>query len=145
MLECVYASREPVGILSWHPDRLVRNSVDGGQVIYLIDIEKVGVLKLPTFWFGRIHKGCLSCRLLGSRNITRTIFRKSIGCGIRQKLRCGEYYNKAQWGCVNNPKARNIELHPLQSKTIRRAFEEYACGGTLSQALRAADAVRNSE
>jgi len=26
-----------VGILSWHPDRLARNSVDGGKIIYLVD------------------------------------------------------------------------------------------------------------
>ena len=28
---------EAVGILAWHPDRLARNSVDGGQIIYLVD------------------------------------------------------------------------------------------------------------
>ena len=26
---------EASGILSWHPDRLARNSVDGGKIIYL--------------------------------------------------------------------------------------------------------------
>ena len=25
------------GILSWHPDRLARNSIDGGQIVYLLD------------------------------------------------------------------------------------------------------------
>ena len=25
------------GILAWHPDRLARNSVDGGKIIYLLD------------------------------------------------------------------------------------------------------------
>jgi hypothetical protein len=30
MMEKIYASGEPVGILAWHPDRLARNSVDGG-------------------------------------------------------------------------------------------------------------------
>src|SRR4030065_2688674 len=25
------------GILSWHPDRLARNAVDGGKIIHLID------------------------------------------------------------------------------------------------------------
>src|SRR3990172_8009782 len=25
------------GIVAWHPDRLARNSVDGGKVIYLLD------------------------------------------------------------------------------------------------------------
>ena len=29
------------GILSWHPDRLARNSVDGGRIIYLIDTSKI--------------------------------------------------------------------------------------------------------
>ena len=27
---------EASGILAWHPDRLARNSVDGGKVIYLV-------------------------------------------------------------------------------------------------------------
>ena len=35
MIQKIYGSKEPVGILAWHPDRLARNSVDGGQVIYL--------------------------------------------------------------------------------------------------------------
>jgi len=28
----------PIGILAWVPDRLPRNSVDGGRLIYLLDI-----------------------------------------------------------------------------------------------------------
>ena len=32
---------EATGIICWHPDRLARNSVDGGQVIYLIDTGKI--------------------------------------------------------------------------------------------------------
>src|SRR3989338_8300929 len=28
-------------ILAWHPDRLARNSVDGGRVIYLVDEKKL--------------------------------------------------------------------------------------------------------
>ena len=34
MIQKIYESKEQVGILAWHPDRLARNSVDGGQVIY---------------------------------------------------------------------------------------------------------------
>jgi len=41
MLEKIYASKEPIGIIAWHPDRLARNSVDGGQIIYLIDKQKI--------------------------------------------------------------------------------------------------------
>jgi len=41
MIEKIHKSKDPVGLLSWHPDRLARNSVDGGQIIYLIDIGKI--------------------------------------------------------------------------------------------------------
>src|SRR3990167_5469871 len=35
------------GILSWNPDRLARNSIDGGQIIYLLDTGKIKDLKFP--------------------------------------------------------------------------------------------------
>src|SRR6266702_7663351 len=37
------------GILAWHPDRLARNSVDGGRIVYLVDIRKIIDLRFPTF------------------------------------------------------------------------------------------------
>ena len=42
---------EAEGILAWHPDRLARNSVDGGKIIFLVDSGKIKSLKSPTFWF----------------------------------------------------------------------------------------------
>src|SRR5262245_27769334 len=50
MLERIEAG-EASGILSWHPDRLARNSIDGGRVVYLIDTGKIKMLKFPTFRF----------------------------------------------------------------------------------------------
>lgn len=44
-------------ILAWHPDRLARNSVDGGQIIYLLDSNKLASLKFPTFWFENTSQG----------------------------------------------------------------------------------------
>ncbi|MDO8572059.1 MAG: recombinase family protein, partial [bacterium] len=48
---------EASGILAWHPDRLARNSVDGGKIIYLVDTEKIVGLKFPTFWFDPTPQG----------------------------------------------------------------------------------------
>ena len=62
MIEKIYASPEPTGIIFWHPDRLAGNSMDGGQIIYLIDIKKITSLKFPTFWFEPNHKDCLFCK-----------------------------------------------------------------------------------
>lgn len=39
------------GILAWHPDRLARNSVDGGQIIYLLDQTLLNYLQFPVFQF----------------------------------------------------------------------------------------------
>jgi DNA invertase Pin-like site-specific DNA recombinase len=33
---------EAQGILAWHPDRLARNSVDGGKIIFLLDTGRLG-------------------------------------------------------------------------------------------------------
>src|SRR3989344_1751679 len=41
---------EASGILAWHPDRLARNSVDGGKIIYLVDTGTIKDLKFSTFW-----------------------------------------------------------------------------------------------
>ena len=41
--------REVIGIVCWHPDRLARNSVDGGRIIYLLDQGILQYLKIPTF------------------------------------------------------------------------------------------------
>ena len=45
------------GIICWHPDRLARNSVDGGKIIYLIDTGKISALKFNTFWFEPTPQG----------------------------------------------------------------------------------------
>ncbi|MBI5413376.1 recombinase family protein [Candidatus Peregrinibacteria bacterium] len=48
---------EAQGIIAWHPDRLARNPIDGGKIIYLIDAGKVRSLKFPTFWFESTPQG----------------------------------------------------------------------------------------
>ena len=48
---------EAAGIISWHPDRLARNSVDGGKIIYLLDTGKLLDLKFPSFWFENTPQG----------------------------------------------------------------------------------------
>jgi DNA invertase Pin-like site-specific DNA recombinase len=46
-------------ILAWHPDRLARNSVDGGTIMYYIDTGVLTDLKFATFWFEPTPQGML--------------------------------------------------------------------------------------
>jgi len=48
---------EAQGILAWHHDRLARNSIYGGKIIYLVNTGKIEDLKFPTFWFDSTPQG----------------------------------------------------------------------------------------
>ena len=122
-------SMEGVGILSWHPDRLARNSVDGGQIIYAVDQKKIVSLRFPTFWFEPTPQGLFMLQVAFgqskyySDNLTQNVKR-----GMRAKLRRGEWLTRAPFGYVNNREKKVIEPHPVHSKIIVRAYKEYAKG-----------------
>jgi len=130
MIEKIHASKEPVSILAWHPDRLARNSIDGGQIIYLIDIKKICGLKFSTFWFEPTPQGLFMLQVaFGQSKYYSDNLSENIKRGIRQKIRRGEYYGgKAPAGYTNNPKIRNIEPDPLRVKVIQKFFTEFSQG-----------------
>jgi site-specific DNA recombinase len=130
MIEKIYASKEPVGIIAWHPDRLARNSVDGGQIIYLIDQLKITALKFPTFWFEPTPQGLFMLQVaFGQSKYYSDNLAQNIKRGIRQKLRRGEYFGSAPLGYLHNAKTRNIEPDPMKGRLVKKAFSEYAKGG----------------
>jgi len=129
MLEKIYSSNEPIGIIAWHPDRLARNSVDGGQIIYLIDMKKVASLKFPTFWFEPTPQGLFMLQVaFGQSKYFSDNLSQNIKRGLRQKLRRGEYFSTAPFGYVYNRKIRNIEPDSVKAKIVKKAFEEFATG-----------------
>ncbi len=118
-----------VGILAWHPDRLARNSVDGGRIIYAVDTTKIVSLRFPTFWFEPTPQGKFMLQVaFGQSKYYSDNLVENITRGIRQKVRRGEWLVRAPFGYMNNPKTRNIEPHPTKSRIVVKAFEEYAKG-----------------
>ena len=137
MMAKVYASKEPVGIIAWHPDRLARNSVDGGQIIYSIDTKKVVALRFPTFWFEPTPQGLFMLQVaFGQSKYYSDNLSENVKRGIRQKLRRGEWPGKAPLGYVNNLKSHDIEPDPMKAKIIAKAFVEYATGKHSLESLR---------
>ena len=61
---------EAAGILAWHPDRLARNSVDGGRIIYLLDCGRITAFNFLNSGLSPRHKenSCFQS-LLGNLNI----------------------------------------------------------------------------
>ena len=129
MLSVIETSKKPLGILAWHPDRLARNSMDGGKIIYLVDTGAITSLRFPQFWFEPTPQGKFMLQVaFGQSKYFSDNLVENVKRGIRQKLRRGEWLTLAPLGYVNNYKTKNIEPHPVYSQVIRKAFEEYAKG-----------------
>ena len=117
------------GILSWHPDRLARNSVDGGRIIYSLDTGKIKDLKFPTFWFDNTPQGKFMLNIAFSQskyyidNLAENIRR-----GHRQKLRKGIWPGFAPLGYLNNHRTKDIDIDSEKAPLIKKAFELYSTG-----------------
>ena len=117
------------GILAWHPDRLARNSMDGGKIVYLLDTGKLIDLKFPTFWFENTPQGKFMLSIaFGQSKYYVDNLSENVKRGLRQKLRNGVWPAKAPYGYVNNPKTRGIDVDSEKSKAIKRVFEMFAEG-----------------
>jgi len=117
------------GILAWHPDRLARNSVDGGRIIYLLDIGKIKELKFPTFWFEPTPQGKFMLNIaFGQSKYYVDNLSENVKRGLRQKLRRGEWPGRAPIGYVNNLRNHTIEIDREKASIIRKLFRAYATG-----------------
>jgi len=87
---------EANGILAWNPDRLARNSIDGGRIIYLVDTGKIQSLKFPTFWFEPTPQGKFMLSVaFGQAKYYTDNLRENILRGIRQKIKTGRIAGKS--------------------------------------------------
>jgi len=117
------------GILSWHPDRLARNSIDGGKIIHLIDKGIIKSLKFPTFWFEPTPQGLFMLSIaFGQSKYFVDNLRENVKRGMRQKIRNGIWPVWAPIGYLNNPKTRMIDIDLEKAPKIRKLFELYATG-----------------
>ena len=120
---------EADGILSWHPDRLARNSIDGGRVIYLLDIGKLCDLKFPTFWFDNTPQGKFMLNIaFGQSKYYVDNLSENVKRGIREKLRRGIWPKKAPLGYFNDLKFKTIEVDLEKSKIVKKVFEKFSQG-----------------
>ncbi|MGH9856879.1 MAG: recombinase family protein, partial [Acidobacteriota bacterium] len=126
---------EATGILAWHPDRLARNSVDGGRIIYLVDTGVITEMKFPTFWFDPTPQGKFMLSIAFSQskyyvdNLSENIKR-----GHRNKVKDGIWPQMSPLGYVN--KNKRIVPDPELASLIRKTFEVYATGNFTLRELR---------
>ncbi len=117
------------GIIAWHPDRLARNSIDGGKIIYLLDTGKLLDLKFPTSWFENTPQGKFMLNIaFGQSKYYVDNLSENVKRGLRQKIRNGVWPSRATYGYVNNPKTRGVDVDIEKSITIKKAFQLFGMG-----------------
>ena len=115
------------GILSWNPDRLARNSIDGGQIIYLLDTGKIKDLKFPTHWFENTPQGKFMLNIaFGQSKYYVDNLSENIKRGHRAKLRKGIWPSFPPLLYTNNHKTRDVDVDLDKAPLVRKGFEFYA-------------------
>ncbi len=116
-------------VLAWHPDRLARNSIDGGQILYLVDQGKIQNLKFPSFWFENTSQGKFMLSIaFGQSKYYIDNLAENTKRGLRQKVRRGEYPGCAPVGYINDVRTKSIIVNKRHSPIVLSAFELYAKG-----------------
>ena len=125
------------GILAWHPDRLARNSVDGGRIIYLVDQKVIKDLRFPTLRFDNNAQGKFMLSIVfGQSKYYIDALSENIRRGIRLKLSKGIWPQWAPIGYLNDRKTRAIIIDEGKAPFIKRVFELYSTGNYTLEEIR---------
>ncbi len=115
---------EADGIITWHPDRLARNSIDGGKIIYLLDQNKLKDMRFSTYSFENNPQGkfMLSIIFSYSKYYVDSLS-ENVKRGNRTKVEKGWWPNKAPTGYLNDRTTKTVIPDPERFVLVRRLFE----------------------
>ena len=117
------------GIVSWNPDRLARNSIDGGKIIYLLDIGKLKDLKFPTHWFDNTPQGKFMLNIaFGQSKYYVDNLSQNVKRGLYYKFRQGDWPGYAPLGYKNDRNIRKVVIDPKESKLVKISFQKFSSG-----------------
>lgn len=112
------------GIIAWHPDRLARNSIDGGQIIYLLDQGILKDLKFATQTFENNPQGKFMLSItFGYSKYYVDSLSENVKRGNRTKVEKGWRPNRAPLGYHNDRETKTITKDAVRFPLIRNMFE----------------------
>jgi DNA invertase Pin-like site-specific DNA recombinase len=112
------------GIIAWAPDRLARNSIDGGQLIYMLDCGVIDDLKFATYTFENNSQGKFMLQIMfGQSKYYSDALSDNVKRGNRTKLEKGWRPNQAPLGYLNDPDTKTIVKDPIHFPLVRAMVE----------------------
>ncbi len=115
---------EAEGIIAWAPDRLARNSIDGGQIVYLLDRGVIKDLKFATYTFENNPQGKFMLQIMfGQSKYYSDALSENVKRGNRTKLEKGWRPNVAPLGYMNDRENGTIITDPVYFPLVRRMYD----------------------
>jgi site-specific DNA recombinase len=126
------ARGEADGIIAWHPDRLARNAVDGGQIINLLDVGRLSDLRFPTFTFENSPQGKFMLMIMfGHSKYEVDALSEIVKRGNRTKRELGWLPGRAPLGYRNirsDSGAKIIGQDPERFPLMKKLWELFLTG-----------------
>lgn len=120
---------EAQGIIAWHPDRLARNSMDGGRIIYLLDQRFLVDMKFSSFTFENNPQGKFMLSIIfGYSKYYVDNLSENVKRGNRAKLLRGWRPNHAPTGYINDVVTKTIVRDEERFVLIRKMFDLFLTG-----------------
>ena len=118
------AAGEADGIVAWHPDRLARNSIDGGRIIYLLDMKSLKDLRFATFSFENNSQGKFMLSIIfGYSKYYVDSLSENVRRGYRAKVQRGWLPGIAPLGYLNDKEAKTIIVDPERFSLVRQMWQ----------------------
>lgn len=120
---------EAQGIIAWHPDRLARNSMDGGRIIYLLDQNRLKDMRFATFTFENNPQGKFMLSIIfGYSKYYVDSLSENVKRGNRAKLLKGWRPNHAPTGYMNDVATKTIVRDEDRFVLVRKMFDLFLTG-----------------
>ena len=120
---------EAQGIVAWAPDRLARNSIDGGQIIYLLDQGVICDLKFSTYTFENNSQGKFMLQIMfGQSKYYSDALSENVRRGVRTKLENGWWPTITPVGYLNKKEGTPIVNDPLRYPAIKHMLDMILTG-----------------
>ncbi len=124
---------EADGILAWHPDRLARNALDGGQIIHFLDTGKLNSLRFPTYTFENTSQGKFMLAIMfGQSKYYVDSLSENVRRGNRTKRERGWLPNLAPIGYLNGRSETGEKIivrDPVRFPILQKLWHLLLSGG----------------
>lgn len=115
---------EADGIVAWHPDRLARNSVDGGWIIHLLDRRVLKDLKFVSYSYEHSPQGMFMLQIMfGQSKYYVDALSVNVKRGRRKKIALGWHPGLAPIGYLNDKASSTIIPDPERFEIVRRMWD----------------------